>query len=117
MTQPVAAERHGVYSQHKHRCRRQIHTGESATWVRINNMDFAAGYQLCLENLRGNYLATQYRVGTDRTKDSDLRLDSAYLTSTNEFIVPAADAYSDATETRTVHLYGKCRMQTVRCTR
>ena len=59
-------------------------------------MDFAAGYQLCLENLRGNYLATQYRVGTDRTKDSDLRLDSAYLTSTNEFIVPAADAYSDA---------------------
>ena len=59
-------------------------------------MDFAAGYQLCLEDLHGNYLATQYRVGTDRTKDSDLRLDSAYLTSTNEFIVPAADAYSDA---------------------
>ena len=66
------------------------------TWVRINNMDFAAGYQLCLEDLHGNYLSTQYRVGTDRTKDSDLRLDSAYLTSTNEFIVPAADAYSDA---------------------
>ena len=66
------------------------------TWVRINNMDFAAGYQLCLENLRGNYLATQYRVGTDRTKDSDLRLDSTYLTSANEYIVPAANAYDDA---------------------
>ena len=59
-------------------------------------MDFAAGYQLCLEDLRGNYLATQYRVGTDRTKDSDLRLDSTYLTGTNEYLVPAAEAYSDA---------------------
>lgn len=80
-------------------------------------MDFAAGYQLCLENLRGNYLATQYRVGTDRTKDSDLRLDSAYLTSTNEFMYRRQMRTAMPTETRTVHLYGKCRMQTVRCTR
>ena len=68
---------------------------ELPTWVRIEQVDYAAGYQLTLENLHGNYLATKYRVGEDATLDSDLVLDHAVLTASNEYLIPAAEAQTD----------------------
>ena len=68
---------------------------ELPTWVRIEQVDYAAGYQLTLENLHGNYLATKYRVGEDAALDSDLVLDHAALTASNEYLIPAAEAQTD----------------------
>ena len=61
------------------------------TAVDVNGKCYAAGYKLYLRNAHGPYLATKHHVGDDPTVDSDLMIGSMNLTTSDEYIVAAAE--------------------------
>ncbi|MCU6761032.1 Serine-aspartate repeat-containing protein D precursor [uncultured Roseburia sp.] len=67
------------------------------TQVTVAGKVYLAGYRLKVDgdSIPDNYGITRYRQGTDRSLDSDLKVDDLFLVRPEEYLIPAGAAEED----------------------